>query len=90
VKTIWKYALPVSSVVTLEMPRHAKVLTVQMQDGGACLWAEVDPEAPKLPRKFFVAGTGHDLPDVRYAYVGTFQPMGGLVFHVFEYLGEYV
>ncbi len=88
--TIWKFPLPApDDVVTLMMPRGAVVLSVQVQHETPCVWALVDPEAPKVPRRFRWAGTGHPL-DLRgfWKFVGTFQLHGGdLVFHLFD-LGE--
>jgi hypothetical protein len=46
----------------------------------------VDPKGPLRPRRFRVAGTGHELEPYVDRYIGTFQMLGGtLVFHVFEY-----
>jgi len=86
VKTIWKYCIPLEPT-TLDMPRLAQVLTVQMQGDQAVLWALVDPSQPKCKRRFAIFGTGHDIPDEVGNYIGTFQLLGGtLVFHLFEVL----
>lgn len=72
--TIWKF--PVSEdVQILELPKDAWVLTVQDQDGVPCIWAAVDPDAPKVLRKVFVVCTGQLLPfsGGGAEYVGTFQ-----------------
>jgi len=84
-KTIWKYALDFQTIV--DIPKGAKVLTVQEQRGDPQLWAIVDPDAETEKRTFIIYGTGHNMPDDPGEYVGTFQQLGGnLVFHVFEYL----
>lgn len=84
-KTIWKFAIPDSTVVTLTMPQDATPLSVQMQCGSPVLWALVDPEAPKVERTFHVVGTGWDFDPTGTSYVGTFQVQEGLlVFHLFE------
>ena len=90
-KTIWKYTLSIGGRETHMMPSGAQALTVQMQDGAPCVWALVDPNAPKAARTFYIFGTGHgiDMPD-ELRYIGTFQPNEGgspLVFHLFEDLG---
>jgi len=86
-KTIWKFPLGVADEQIIEMPRGAKVLAVQPQHDRVCVWAMVNPNAEKERRTFYIAGTGHLLPDEsdRLRHVGTFQLHGGaLVFHVFE------
>lgn len=83
-KTIWKFVLAEGSLQKIRMPKDAKVLTVQMQHGTACLWVLVDPVANEEDRWFRVYGTGHDIQD-EGTYIGTFQMKGGLyIFHVFE------
>ena len=71
------------------MPVNAEILTIQMQDNGATIWAIVDNEKQKELRYFEVFGTGHLMPildDTEYrVYTGTIQMYGGdLVFHFFE------
>jgi hypothetical protein len=87
-RTIWKYPVPASRRGAVEMPKGAKILTVQMQGDDVCMWAMVDPAAPLERRQFLVVGTGHDIPGAdALTYLGTFQPDEGgspLVFHVFE------
>lgn len=41
-KTIWKFPLEVTDEQVLMVPKGAKLLTVQKQDGKPCLWCEVD------------------------------------------------
>lgn len=82
-KTIWKYTL--QPECTLDMPKDAEVLSVREQGEDICLWALVDPNAEKEPRKFVGFGTGHDVPDHPMKFIGTAHLHGGsLVFHVFE------
>lgn len=85
-QTIWKFELPVEDEPSVRMPLGAEVLTVQTQAGKPCLWALVDPAAPKHDRRFRIVGTGHPFDDAdAHRYIGTFQMHGGaLVFHVFE------
>jgi hypothetical protein len=56
-----------------------------MQGEMPCAWALVDPEQPKVRRRFWVVGTGHPFPNWwGQLYVGTVQMReGALVFHVF-------
>lgn len=74
---------------TLQLPAGAQILSVQLQQGAAQLWALVDPAAPLESREIYVAGTGHPLPEgaERWRFVDTFQAGGGtFIFHVFEVL----
>lgn len=100
-RRIFKYEINVTDEPTiLEMPRGAKLLSVQTQQVGKyvsvealSLWALVDDEAnlPRDPRQFVVFGTGHEIPAkfeksvTAETYIGTAQMAGGsLVWHVFE------
>jgi hypothetical protein len=84
-KTIYKYPFSIDDSVIITMPVGAEILTVQVQHRVPCIWALVDPEAPKVDRYFRVAGTGHSLPENPGKYVGTFQQLeGNLIFHVFD------
>ncbi len=88
-KSIWKYVIN-PSILTIEMPKDAEILTVQQQNGEACIWALVNPDAEKEERVFEIFGTGHnillgDYNEIRRRYINTFQLNGGaLVFHLFE------
>ena len=82
--TIWKFPLTNEAV---EMPKGARLLTVQTQNGIPCLWAEVNPKAEKVTRHLLVVGTGWDDGLVEGStYLATFQ-QGPLVFHVYD-MGE--
>lgn len=85
-KTIWKYELKNTDRQIIEMPANAIVLTVQVQYGGPCLWAIVNPNTKlKETRSFNIYGTGNPVPQSPGIYIGTYQLCEGqLVFHVFE------
>jgi len=81
---VYKYTLTMDDWVTINMPRGAEPLCVQVQDGHPCLWARVDPSAPRVARNFRIAGTGHDLGSDVGRHIDSFQMANGsLVFHVF-------
>ena len=85
--TIWKFPIPFADTFSIDMPAGAKLLHVAEQHRDVCLWALVNPTAPKEPRYFCIAGTGHpiDTPCQQLQYVGTFLlESGRLVFHLFE------
>jgi hypothetical protein len=85
VKTIWKYPISVTDRQSVRMPAGAKILTVAVRHETVCLWAEVDPAAPKTPRAIAIHGTGHEKPDMEGAYIGTFMLLDGdQVFHAYD------
>lgn len=86
-RAIWKFPLVVTDEQTVNLPKGAQALAVQVQHGQPCLWALVDPDAPIAAVGIRMHGTGHTIPDdlEGYSYIGTFQMMGGaLVFHTFR------
>ncbi len=85
-RSVWKFPFHTTDNVVIEMPKGAQVLSIQTQHGKPCMWALVDPEAPKVNRLFRVFGTGHPIPffEENLSYDGTYQEQGGdLVWHVF-------
>ena len=91
-KTVHKFKLPMpSDYFTIEMPRWAKILHVDTQQGIPVMWALVDTDQPMEPRQFRWAGTGHPVekPGYEFKYVGTFQGQQGLlIWHIFEVVPE--
>lgn len=85
-RTVYKYPIDLTDTFTLELPKGAQVLSVQMQGATPCLWALVDTKAEAERRTFRLAGTGHPIDEsLELRFVSTFQLYGGdLVFHVFE------
>lgn len=89
-RSIWKFKVDPEKPV--EMPAGARLLSVAFQGDDLCVWAEVDPDAPKVQRRFTVVGTGHDLPSAPGEFVGTAHTdgiagifgFGALVFHVYD------
>lgn len=82
---IWKFRIELGKV-RYELPKYAKVLCVQIQDGEPNMWFICDPKQPLEQRAFSIIGTGHEFNgDLIESYIGTFQLEGGrFVFHVFE------
>ncbi len=81
-KAIWKF--PVQNKIA--MPLGAKILSVQVQYGKPCIWAEVQTTNLIQPRIFKVFGTGHEIPYTEnLEYIGTFQLDGGdFLGHLYE------
>jgi hypothetical protein len=91
-KTIHKFPVPLTdAIIAIVMPKGAKILTLQVQMGKSCIWAEVDTKAEPENRRFRWTGTGHEIPKgsaILPDYVGTVQTDGGAyVFHLYELLG---
>ena len=90
---IWRFVLEADGKQTIEMPMDANVLCAQWSVDELCLWAEVNPAAPKEKRMFEVFPTGIDLPcsdgPFHRKYIGTVQVgsvAGIMAFHVYERL----
>lgn len=90
---IWKFPITKSesSTIEIEMPKGADVLTAQAQKTLPCIWAIVDPEAPKETRYFQLIFTGKSMPEFEEGkqrmYISSFQSDNGLiVYHLFEIL----
>ena len=85
---IWKWALNLSDVQSVSIPKGAKLLSVQMQGDAPQLWALCDERADKEQRHIAIYGTGNPMPDAPGEFISTFQTHdGALVFHAFEVFG---
>lgn len=86
-KAIWKYTLRPSGH-PIEIPKDARILSVNSQANEICLWALVDPNAPKEQRRFVPIPTGKTMDGTNMTFIGTVLLEGGrLVFHIFEDCG---
>lgn len=97
--TIWKFQLAANhGEQDVEMPKGAKILLLAPPSESAlpCVWALVDPAAPKVKRRFITHWTGDGMPEnsdtggkpvdlVKFPiHVATyFSSNGGMVWHVF-------
>ena len=63
-QTVYKYQLShsIGAPQEVDLPKDAAILHVDDQAGVITLWAQVDPHAPLVTRRFAVFGTGDDLP----------------------------
>jgi len=80
-KTIYKYTLD-SQDCTLQLPKGAELLTVQLQNGIPTLWALVNPMTVTEERHICIVGTGWDVED-NMKYITTYMD-GYFVWHAFE------
>lgn len=89
-RKVFKYSFPTTDAFSLHMPKGAKIVLVEPQESidptlGACLWAEVNPEAPQEQRTFRLFGTGHVIADDNLVHVGSYQH-SVFVWHLYEEL----
>lgn len=90
--TIHKFPLGLLEGQVVEMNQGAQIKSVQMQGENLCLWALVDTERPKVKRRIYIYGTGHEIfpPHLYAPFIGTVQVEGGartlpsLVWHLFD------
>ena len=73
----------------LEMPENCVILRADVQDHMGQIWAIVDPKAPKVEKRFFLALTGMELPKQffgKWHFIGTclFGDNQSYVTHVFK------
>jgi len=82
---IWKYPFGISGNIIISMPKLARILDIQYQNGTLCMWALVDDNDLIVNRFFTVIGTGHNIPDFSHGleYIKTVQD-GPYVWHIFE------
>ena len=82
---IWKYELKINDVQEIDIPNHANILDVQVQNGKPCIWARVNSDHPLRRTTIHTIATGQEFEYSNMgAYLGSYQLNNGeLVFHVF-------
>jgi hypothetical protein len=84
---IYKYPLEILDYPEVVLPKGAKILTIQVQNGNPWIWALVDTSINEYEsRRLRIVGTGHPFEDFDdwEDYITTIQLMEGrLVFHIF-------
>lgn len=81
-KTVYKYM--VNQTMWIEVPKDAKILTAQVQQGNICLWVEVETENEMVLQMIYVVATGGSIPPAK-TYVGTVQLAEGMyVVHIYH------
>lgn len=99
-KTVYKYQLNdlapqrvsfrIPERITIDLPKGATILDVQVQDGVPCLWALIHTDAPTEPLHLKVQTTGGHFVLSHYRFIATVQvecwgsSNRSLVLHVFE------
>lgn len=84
--TIYKFPLLVTDTQVIEITGEPKFLNIDVQHDIPCIWAEVDPNAPKVKITILTYGTGHpiNVPSEERNFIGTYLYRNDLVFHVFR------
>lgn len=89
--TIHKYAMPAPGERwSVDIPKGAWFLSMQLQGDALVAWFMVDDMDPKEKREFTTVGTGFALPAdaLKWDHFGTVQ-VGAFVWHVFEVGAKY-
>lgn len=84
---VFKYTIPTEDYFVLDLPKGAKILTVQEQHGELQMWALVKEGVLRETRKFRFTGTGHPIKEIpeELNYINTIQLAGGsFIGHLFE------
>lgn len=85
--TIWKFALDITDMQIVNMPKNAEILTVKDQSGVLTLWAIVNPKSELIGRPIEIIGTGNPMQEDIEGFMRSFIDtaiMHPFVWHVFE------
>jgi hypothetical protein len=82
---IYKVALrePINDLL---LPKHAQLLTVQLQKDVFTLWYKFEAGDEEATRRILLIGTGESYPSKYLMYISTVQ-MNFFVWHFFEDMG---
>ena len=85
-RSIYKYEI-IEQGMSLSAP-ITKFLSVQVQHGKMCIWAEVDTEMKDRHFLFTIIGTGWEFDKInnfdKTTYLGTVQYLGGdYIWHIY-------
>jgi hypothetical protein len=84
---ILKWEIVATCSQTIEMPKQARILSIQLQKEKIVLWALCDETLETELRVFDIYLTGENLPHDIGEYLATiYNPINGLAFHIFEIL----
>lgn len=85
--TIYKYQFEIKDRVSIEMPKEAQILSVQIQHDIPCLWALINPKNQVHKYNYRIFGTGNPFDLVGAKHISTFQ-QGIFVWHMFQEVGN--
>lgn len=78
---IHKYPLEFTDHQSIDMPLGAKIVHIDLQDNQLCVWAEGNPEHPKVQRKFELYATGEKI-ETMARHLKTVL-IGRFVYHIY-------
>ena len=85
-RTVYKYAIErieSKGELTLMLPSDAVIVHVGIDPNGkVCIWCELDPERPQVPRQLYVKATGDPIED-GLRHIGSFVNPP-FVWHVYQ------
>lgn len=83
-RTIWKFPVLSTGPMEIDVPFPGNIVLVDRDPatGLMAFWADVFPQAGKVPRRFVVVGTGHEVPE-KARHLGSVV-IGEFVWHLFE------
>lgn len=89
---IWKYQMPVLETFFMDLPKGAKVIRTECQNGMFWLWAVVNSKESLTKRKFYAVKCGANVPNGNLEYVGfcalfVQQELGLYIFEDIDYVG---
>ena len=67
---IWKYQMPVLETFFMDLPKGAKVIRTECQDGMFWMWAVVNSKESLTKRKFHAVKCGANVPKGNLEYIG--------------------
>jgi len=82
---VFKYPLALVAHQEIQVHPIRHLLSVHVQNGTVCLWAEVDPEGKEQSMPVYVVGTGWAMPELACGplrFLGTVF-LDEFVWHVF-------
>lgn len=97
---IWKYKLSLEETFTINMPKYAQIIHIEVQGGVPSIWVEVPSDSFYQSKKieyedrdFAVIGTGWEFGSKEIGnagvYIGSWLD-GPFVWHLYEYANEEV
>lgn len=81
-RKIYKYAVPLGSLTTVELPHFSFVVAAGVQNGIPHMWVDMGPYDTTEKRQFYIVGTGHEYAK-EDLYTATFFD-GPFVWHLIE------
>ena len=83
-KTIHKFPIRIEVVQDIAIPAHSTFIHAGLDpQGQTCLWAEVETTNEKFPKRVYLLGTGHPIPEGARSHIGSFK-QGNFMWHIYS------